>query len=121
MKKLAGVIGTAVVVMWSATAFAADPESAKGTMIQALESVEKNIAKNPGNRGLTNAATRLRNNARRHDEHQAEKAAGTADQETHARVERAQSVERVERVERPERPERPDRPGRPDTPGRSNR
>ncbi len=116
MKKLVG-IAAAAVVLCSTAAFA-EPESARGTMVQALESVEKNIAKNPGNRGLTNAATHLRNNARRHDEHQAEKT-GTAGAETHASAERAQVAGRVERVEQVERPERPDWRGAPDRPGRS--
>jgi hypothetical protein len=118
MKKLAGVIVGTAVVFTSAAAFA-EPESARGTMVQALESVEKNSAKNLGNRGLTNATTRLLNNARRHDAHQTEKA-GATDKETRAGAERAQIAERVERVERPERPERPDS-GRPDHPGRPNR
>ena len=115
MKKLVGIAGAAVVLC--STAAFAEPESARGTMVQALESVEKNKAKNPDNRGLTNATTRLLNNARRHDEHQTEKA-GTAGAETHASAERAQVAERVERVEQVERPERPDWHGAPDRPGR---
>jgi len=79
-------------------------------MVQALESVEKASAKNPGNRGLTNATTRLGENALRHAAHQTEKTAATG--------ERAQFSDRVEGVDRPDWPGRSDALGRPDRPGR---
>lgn len=112
MKKLVGVAAAAAAVLCSTTAFA-EPESARGTMVQALESVGKASAKNPGNRGLTNATIRLRENARRHDEHQTGKVAAVE--------ERAQLSDRVEGVDRPDRLDRPDTLGRPDRPGRPNR
>ena len=111
MKTLVSVAGMAL-VLGSAAALA-QPDQAKGTMTQALESNEKNRAKNPGNKGLSNANTRLLNNARRHDAHQTAKA--------NDRIERAERVERAERPERPERPDRPNRPERPERPDRPRR
>ena len=72
---------------------------------QALDSVDKNLAKDPDNRGLENAQDRIERNQTRHAAH---KAAMKARAEKAERIEKA---ERVEKAERPERPEHPDRPG----------
>jgi hypothetical protein len=69
---------------------------------QGLDSVDKNLAKDPDNRGLENAQDRIERNQARHAAHEA----AMAD-----RPERAERVEHVEKVDRPERPEHPDRPG----------
>ena len=64
---------------------------------QGLDSVDKNLKRDPDNRGLSNAQTHIEANQKRFAEHETDK---------------ADRVEKVERVERPERPDRPERPGR---------
>lgn len=66
---------------------------------RALESVDRNLQKDPDNRGLQNAQKRLEANEQRH---KLQRADAMAD-----RVERIDRVERVERVERVDRIERP--------------
>lgn len=61
---------------------------------QGLDSVDKNLAKQPDNRGLKNAQTRIEANQKRHALH------------------KAAVAERVEKPARPERPDHPERPGR---------
>jgi hypothetical protein len=61
---------------------------------QGLDSVDKNLKRDPDNRGLQNAQRRIETNQERFAEHKTEQA------------------ERMDRAERPERPERPERAGR---------
>jgi len=133
MKKLIGVV-TIGVVLGSAAAFA-DPDPSRLPMDRAMESVNKNIVKNPDARGLRNASERLEENRTRqgtrgknhapgqqkHEPSSAEhKATGGNAERTEVvdRVERAELPDRVERVERPERVDRPEHPVHPGRPQR---
>ena len=84
-------------------------EDSAAPMQQAVESMQKNEAKNPGNAGLENSYSHILKNERRFKE----KHEGVHDVHS-ARV------ERVERVERPERPERLDPSVRVDRPERGH-
>lgn len=112
MNKIKTVITVATVFLLSVagTSYAADT-AAKQPLDQAIKSVDKNLAKDPDNKGLQNAAGRLQANKERHDEKRAERAAKRQDKkERHA--ERAERPEKTERPERAERPEPMGRPGR---------
>lgn len=61
---------------------------------QGLDSVDKNLKRDPDNRGLKNAQQRIEANQKRFAEHKADR------------------VQKAERIERPERPDRPERGGR---------
>jgi hypothetical protein len=121
--KTIGLAGIAV-LMCSASALAQQPPQARGTMTQAVDSNVKNQAKNPDSPGLPNAFTHVTGNAVKHELHQLEKAAESADRggaDHGARVERVEQVERVERPERVERVERPERAERPERVVRAER
>jgi hypothetical protein len=77
---------------------------------KALDSIDKNLAKDPDNRGLANARDRIERNQKRHALHKADKAEDKA--ERAEKAEKMEKVEHVEKVDRPERPAHPDRPGR---------
>ena len=134
--KLVGAIGMAM-AMCSASAFA-DPDPTRQPMDQAIERVGENIGRNPDNRGLQNAGTRLLENRARqatrgknrapgqqrlglHDAGQRESLAGPERAQAPQRAERPDLPARPERPEVPARPERPERPERPDPPGQSRR
>lgn len=87
----------------AANAQTADPKNVPGD--QGLSSVEKNLAKDPDNRGLQNAKQRIEDN-------QADRAARKTAKTDRDKVARAEKAERVEKADRPEKPERPDRPER---------
>jgi hypothetical protein len=74
-----------------------------------LDSVEKNLGKDPGNPGLENAQERIGDNQKRHALH---KAAMTKHAEKAEKAEKVEKVEKAEKADRPERPAHPDRPGR---------
>jgi len=131
MKKLIGIV-TIGVVLGSAAVFA-DPDPSRLPMDRAIESVKKNIEKNPDVEGLRNARERLLENRRRQTTGSKNQAPG---QQKHGpssaehketggdakrtevvdRVERAELPDRVERVERPERVDRPEHPVHPGHP-----
>ncbi|MGE5548339.1 MAG: hypothetical protein ACM33T_15645 [Solirubrobacterales bacterium] len=70
----------------------------------ALGVLDRNLEKNPDNRGLQNAISRIERNQERQE----------ARPERVERAERADKVEKVDRVDRPARPERIERPERPE-------
>jgi hypothetical protein len=70
-----------------------------------LDSVDKNLAKNPENSGLENAQDRIQRNEQR-------RAAKTKHAEKAEKVEKVEKVDKVAKADRPERPAHPDRPGR---------
>ena len=72
----------------AANAQTADPTHVPGA--QGLTSVEKNLGKDPDNRGLQNAKQRIEDN----------------------QADRATRVDKVDRPQRPDRPDRPERAGR---------
>jgi hypothetical protein len=122
MKKFISV-ATSVVLLGIATSSAADPGSHPTPMLQGVDSVKKNLQKNPDNRGLNNALEHLRKNQVRFSEkrggsHRTERAQRAERVNRPERAERVERVERPERVERVERPERVERVDRPDRPGR---
>jgi len=81
-----------------------DSTSTRKPLDQGISSVEKNLEKNPDNKGLRNAKERLQENQERFEARKAERAERLA--------QRPDRPERAERAERPERPERADRGGR---------
>jgi hypothetical protein len=70
------------------------------------KNLDKNLAKNPDNRGLENAQDRIQRNEQRRA---LDKAAKTKHAE---KAEKVDKVEKVAKADRPERPAHPDRPGR---------
>ena len=120
MKKTISTItvGTLLLLGAASTSHAADAATKqKQPLDQAIKSVDKNLAKNPENKGLQNAAGRLQTNQERHDKKRdarKEKRHEKRDKWTEKRSEH-------ERAERSERAERHEQTGRPETMGRPNR
>ena len=89
---------------------------------QAVISVDKNLTRDPDNKGLKNAAARLETNQDRIQEKRdskaekldkvkkAEKLEKSAKFEKAARLEKTEKVEKLEKAERPEKVEKVDRP-----------
>ncbi len=119
MKKLIGVVAMGG-ILCCATAFAADPNPPQVPMERALESLNKNIAKNPDASGLQNAKERLLDNRKRQATRGKNRAPGqqkpkpssAEHKETGGDAERTQVVDRVEHVDRIERIDRPEPPAR---------
>ena len=89
-----------------ANAQAAETKNVPGD--QALKSVDRNLAKDPDNRGLQNAQERIeRNQDRREMTDKAHKAKKVKADNDHA-----SAHEKPEHAAKPERAERPDRPQR---------
>jgi hypothetical protein len=86
------LLAAASVAMLASIGMANAQTKVPGT--QALDSVDKNLAKDPDNRGLQTAQSRIERNQKRHALHKAEKA------------------EHAEKTDRPDRPAHPDRAGR---------
>ena len=91
--KLLAAVSAMLLLGIAGSAAAADTGS-KEPGDQGLTSIDKNLRKDPDNRGLENAQDRHERNQLR--------------QETREKADR----DHVARLERPERPERPDRPER---------
>ena len=104
------LLAAASVVMLAGIGVANAGTNTPGT--QALDSIDKNLAKDPDNRGLENAQDRIERNQKRHAAHKAAMAERAEKAEHMEKAERAEKVEHVEKVDRPERPQHPDRPGR---------
>lgn len=98
------LLAAASAVMLASIGLANAQTNVPGT--QALDSVDKNLAKDPDNRGLETAQQRIERNQKRHALH---KAAMAKHEE---KVEHLEKVDHMEKVDRPERPAHPDRPGR---------
>src|SRR5437868_15374785 len=81
------------------TAWAADSSTHQPTL-QGFESVNKNAAENPDNKGLQNARERLARNIRRHESQGNPHTRAPKSANERSNVERPNRVERVERVER---------------------
>ena len=122
MKKLIGIV-TMGVVLGSAAAFA-DPDPSRVPIDRAIESVNKNIVKNPDVRGLRNAQQHLienqvrqRTRGKNHAPGQQKHEPSSAERkETGGDVGRPQVVDRVESIDRPETAARPDLSARPELP-----
>jgi hypothetical protein len=99
VKTILSIAGIAAVVF--STAVFGDPTNVP--MDNAIETIAKNNAKNPGNQGLINAGDHLIDNQARQSTRGRNHAPGQQ------RIEGAERVERIERVERPQRPERIER------------
>ncbi len=97
------LLAAASAVMLASIGLANAQTNVPGT--QALDSVDKNLARDPDNRGLETAQQRIERNQKRHALHKAE----MAKHEEKADIEK---VDHMEKVDRPERPAHPDRPGR---------
>lgn len=111
--RIAITVGTAFLLSVASMSYAADTAT-KQPMDQAVKSVDKNLAKDPDNKGLQNAAGRLQTNQERHEKKRAEKEARRK-----AKIERkearhqAKINQRAEKMERPEKAERPEKMERP--------
>lgn len=136
---IAIAVGTLFFLCAAGTSYAADTD-AKQPLDQAVKSVDKNLAKDPDNKGLQNAAGRLQTNKERHDKKRAEKdarhKAKVAEKDAkrqakmneraeknpeHRDAERTEKMEHMEKSSRPEkmeRPEKAERPGKMDRPNR---
>jgi hypothetical protein len=79
----------------------------KMPMTQGAASVDKNLERDPDNKGLKNAGNRIKRNQERFEDRRDKRADRRED-----RVERAERAERPERAEHAERPDRAERSGR---------
>lgn len=129
--RIAIAIGT-VFLLGAASASYAAGEPGKGSatsanatkepISQGITSVDKNLAKDPGNKGLQTAAQKLDANQQRIEEKRAEKAAKRADKRQDAKhksakhktmhTDKASGHEKMERPEKAARPDKVERPGR---------
>lgn len=105
MHKTRAVIAAVTLLLLSVagTSHADDPAT-KQPLDQAMESVDKNLARDPDNKGLQNAAERLQTNKERHEKKRAEQKAKRQKQKGD------QAKKRAERTEKPARPEKSGRP-----------
>ena len=106
--------GTLLLLSFSGTSHADDPAT-KQPLDQAIESVDKNQARDPDNKGLQNAAERLQTNKERHEKKREAKEQKRHEKklkkaEKKAKREEAEQREKAERPEKPARPEKPVRP-----------
>ncbi len=114
-------IATLSLLSFASAGYAADPVT-KQPLDQAIESVDQNLAKDPDNKGLQNAADRLQTNQQRQQEKRAEqeakRQAKTADKEAkrQAKIDKRagkmsdhHDAERMEKMDRPEKAERPEK------------
>jgi len=100
---------SAVIIILGAVGVANAQTETKGA--QGLESVDKNLNRDPDNRGLTNAQKRIEDNMADRQERKADKAAHV--KKDHAdKAMRAEKAERADKADRPQRPDRPERAGR---------
>jgi len=83
--------------------------ASKPPLTQAQTSVGGNLEKNPDNKGLKNAAERLKENQERLETRKS----ATADRIESAKAVRAEKPMRPEKAERPQKPERVERVERP--------
>ena len=82
---------------------------------QGLNSVDKNLARDPDNRGLTNARERIEDNIQDRKDRKADKAhkaAHAKDKVRHDRDDKGMRAEKAERPDKANRPDHPERPGR---------
>lgn len=105
MHKTRAVIaaGTLLLLSVAGTSHADDPAT-KQPLDQAMESVDKNLARDPDNKGLQNAAERLQTNKERHEKKRAEQK---------AKRQKHKDDQAEKRAERSGKPARPEKPGRP--------
>ena len=106
--RIIAAIVSALVVGAAYAQTSTKPSDDKTPATQGAASVEKNLERDPDNKGLENASRRIKRNqerfADRHD--------NRVDRRDDDRVERAERPERGERPERAERMERAERSGR---------
>ncbi len=81
---------------------------------QGAASVNKNLAKDPDNKGLQTASEQLKENeakiaAKRTEQTRKRETHSESTEASHAKTERSETMERHEKVERPARMERPGR------------
>lgn len=109
-------IATLSLLSFASAGYAADPVT-KQPLDQAIESVDQNLAKDPDNKGLQNAADRLQTNQQRQQEKRAEQEAKrqakidkrAGKMSDHHDAERMEKMDRPEKAERPEKMERQNR------------
>ena len=78
---------------------------------QGAASVDKNLAKDPDNKGLLNADEQLKKNKAKHAE-QMKKRTEKHEDQMEKKIERTENHERMERTGKIERPEKMERPGK---------
>jgi len=114
-KTRAVIVAVTLLLLSAAGTSHADDPAAKQPLDQAMESVDKNLARDPDNKGLQNAAGRLQTNRERHEnkrEAKEEKRHEKRIKQAGKKAKREEAEHRV-KAERPERPARPEKPGRP--------
>ena len=111
MHKTRAVIaaGTLLLLSVAGTSHADDPAT-KQPLDQAMESVDKNLAKDPDNKGLQNAAERLQTNQERYKNKREEQNAKRLAKKNKQAEIKAERTEKPARPEKPAPPEKPDRP-----------
>lgn len=102
---VAGGLALSLTAAYAQTTTGSTATNDKKPLDQARTSVEKNLEKDPDNKGLQNAAERLKENQERIEARKNEKR------------ERSETA-KVERAERPSRPEAPQRPEKLERPAR---
>lgn len=103
-KTRAVIVAGALLLLSAAGTSHADDPATKQPLDQAMESVDKNLARDPDNKGLQNAAERLQTNKERHEKKRAEQK---------AKRQKHKDDQAEKRAERPQKPARPEKPGRP--------
>lgn len=103
--KLLAAVSATLIFGATSAAKADDMPGADGPGSQGLTSVDKNLTRDPDNRGLTNAQQRIEDNI----QDRKDRKAGKADRDDNTGAEKA---ERPEKADRPDRPDHPERAGR---------
>jgi len=122
--KLLAAAGAALIFGATGAVRADDAPATKVPGSQGLISVDKNVTRDPDNRGLTNAQQRIEDNIQDRKDRKADKA-DRDDKTAHAkdkdkvRHDRDDKGMRAEKADRPAKADRPDRPDHPERAGRS--
>jgi len=111
--KLLAAVSATLIFGATSAAKADDMPGADGPGSQGLTSVDKNLTRDPDNRGLTNAQQRIEDNI----QDRKDRKAGKADRDDNTGAEDDNTG--AEKAERPEKADRPDRPDHPERAGRS--
>lgn len=116
--RTSAVLGT-VLALTVFSAHAQTSSTTTGTvkkpLSQAIDSVGKNLSKDPDNRGLQNAAERLDANQQKIEERRAErieKSGGVEKVDKVDKVEKVEKVDKVEKIEKVEKVEKVEKIGR---------
>lgn len=114
------VLFGSMLLIAAATSYAA-PTETRAPLSQAQESIDKNLQKNPDNKGLQNAAERLEINKQRQEAKRAEQEAKRKAKKIEKKDKAQKKAEKAARHEKPMHPEKMDRPGKMERPEKIDR